>query len=169
MSVTDTSQNETLEVGPENLKMSFSSTSGQLKRMTNYRTRVKDLDVELESTKQKSKQNLQQAILIERERVTQMQWDMEELRRKYLEMESKLKFEQDERIHSELVKVSAIHEELLVQELDVAKEQLNNLQKHQEELEMKSKADIKLLIKEVKHAGLESFRRGLSKVKFLKW
>ncbi|XP_058107981.1 alpha-mannosidase-like isoform X3 [Magnolia sinica] len=40
MSVTDTSQNETLEVGPGNLKMSFSSTSGQLKRMTNYRTGV---------------------------------------------------------------------------------------------------------------------------------
>ncbi|XP_058108096.1 uncharacterized protein LOC131251420 isoform X2 [Magnolia sinica] len=70
MSVTDTSQNETLDAGPGNLKMSFSSTSGQLKRMTNYRTGVKDLDVELESTKQKSKQNLQQAILIERERVT---------------------------------------------------------------------------------------------------
>ncbi|XP_058081600.1 alpha-mannosidase-like isoform X2 [Magnolia sinica] len=66
MSVTDTSQNETLEVGPGNLKMSFSSTFGQLKHMTNYRTGVKDLDVELESTKQKSKQNLQQAILIER-------------------------------------------------------------------------------------------------------
>ncbi|XP_058093872.1 alpha-mannosidase-like isoform X2 [Magnolia sinica] len=40
MSVTDTSQNETLEVGPENLKMSFSSTSGQLKRMKNYRIGV---------------------------------------------------------------------------------------------------------------------------------
>lgn len=55
---------------------------------------VKDLDVELESTKQKNKENLQQAILLERERVTQMQWDMEELRRKCLEMESKLKSEQ---------------------------------------------------------------------------
>ncbi|XP_058110695.1 PX domain-containing protein EREL1-like isoform X3 [Magnolia sinica] len=114
-------------------------------------TKVKDLDVELDSTKQKSKENLQQAILIERERVTQMQWDMEELRRKYLEMESKLKFEQDEKIRLELAKVSAIHEkELLLQELDVAREQLKNLQKHQEELEMKSKADIKVLVKEVK-------------------
>lgn len=55
---------------------------------------MKDLDVELESTKQKNKENLQQAILLERERVTQMQWDMEELRRKCLEMDSKLKCEQ---------------------------------------------------------------------------
>ena len=55
---------------------------------------VKDLEVELETTKQKSKDNLQQAILIERERVTQMQWDMEELRRKSFEMELKLKSQQ---------------------------------------------------------------------------
>lgn len=55
---------------------------------------VKDLEVELEATKQKSKENLQHAILIERERITQMQWDMQELRRKSLELESKLKAEQ---------------------------------------------------------------------------
>lgn len=51
---------------------------------------VKDLEVELETTKQRSKENLQQAILVERERYTQMQWDMEELRRKSFEMELKL-------------------------------------------------------------------------------
>lgn len=55
---------------------------------------VKDLEGELEVTKQKSKENLQQAIVIERERVTRIQWDMDELRRKYLEMESRLKSEQ---------------------------------------------------------------------------
>lgn len=54
---------------------------------------VKDLEAELDATKQKSKENLQQAILIERERFTKMQWDMEELRRKSLEMEMKLKSE----------------------------------------------------------------------------
>ena len=52
---------------------------------------VKDLEVELETNKQKSKENLQQAILMEREKVTQMQWEMEELRHKSLEMELKLK------------------------------------------------------------------------------
>ncbi|XP_010273566.1 PREDICTED: uncharacterized protein LOC104609060 isoform X2 [Nelumbo nucifera] len=114
-------------------------------------TKVKDLEVELESTKQKSKENLQQAILIERERLTQMQWDMEELRRKALEMETKLKSEQDEKDRTELTKVSAIQEkELLLQELDSTREQLENLRKLHEELEMKSKGDVKVLVKEVK-------------------
>lgn len=52
------------------------------------------MEVELETTKQSGKDNLQQAILIERERFTQMQWDMEELRRKCSEMELKVKSEQ---------------------------------------------------------------------------
>lgn len=50
--------------------------------------------MELETTKQKSKENLEQAILIERERVTQMQWDMEELRRRSMELELKLNSQQ---------------------------------------------------------------------------
>lgn len=50
--------------------------------------------MELETTKQKGKENLEQAILIERERVTQMQWDMEELRRRSMELELKLKSQQ---------------------------------------------------------------------------
>ena len=54
-------------------------------------SQVKDLEVELETNKQKSKENLQQAILMEREKVTQMQWEMEELRHKSFEMELKLK------------------------------------------------------------------------------
>lgn len=57
-------------------------------------SQVKDLEEELETTKLRSKENLHQAILMERERVTQMQWDMEELRRKSLEMEFKLKSQQ---------------------------------------------------------------------------
>nr|GMD45800.1 rab11 family-interacting protein 4B-like isoform X2 [Ipomoea batatas] len=57
-------------------------------------TKVKDLEVELEATKEKSKENLEQAILVERERVTQMQWDMEDLRRKSMEMEHKLNSQQ---------------------------------------------------------------------------
>lgn len=52
------------------------------------------MEGELETTKQKSKENLQQALLMERERNTQMQWDMEELRRKSMEMELKLKSKQ---------------------------------------------------------------------------
>ncbi|CBI21059.3 unnamed protein product, partial [Vitis vinifera] len=116
-------------------------------------TKVKDLEVELETTKQKSKENLQQSILIERERVTQMQWDMEELRRKTFEMELKLKSkcEQDDKLYPESTKVSSDQEkDMLLEELDATKKQLENLLKQHEKLEMKSKSDIKVLVKEVK-------------------
>jgi len=50
--------------------------------------------VELETTKENTKDNLQQALSIEKERYTQMQWDMEDFRKRSLEMELKLKAEQ---------------------------------------------------------------------------
>ena len=50
--------------------------------------------MELETTKQNSKESLQQAVLIERERFTQTQWNIEDLRSKCLELELKLKSEQ---------------------------------------------------------------------------
>ncbi|KAK9098687.1 hypothetical protein Syun_025732 [Stephania yunnanensis] len=114
-------------------------------------TKVKDLEVELETTKQKSKENLQQAILSERERSTQMQWDMEELRRKSLEMESKLKAEQDNKFQTESTKTFVLREkELLLQEFGSTQEKLANLQKLHEELLVKSKAETKILVKEIK-------------------
>ncbi|KAL2346702.1 hypothetical protein Fmac_000702 [Flemingia macrophylla] len=114
-------------------------------------TKVKDLEVELETTKQKNKENLQQAILIERERFTQMQWDMEELRRKSLEMEMKLKSESGENSYQNLAKESIVQQnDVLLQNLDATKEQLENLSKQYGELEAKSKADVKVLVKEVK-------------------
>lgn len=48
----------------------------------------------MEVTKQKSKETLQHAILFERERVREMQWDLEELRKKCFQIESKLKSQQ---------------------------------------------------------------------------
>lgn len=111
-------------------------------------TKVKDLEVELETSKQKSKENMQQAILNERDRVTQMQWDMEELRRRSLEMELKLKSAAvHEEVHSEQMEVfTAQEKDILMQELEATKGQL----KKREELEVKSKSDIKVLVKEVK-------------------
>ncbi|TKY48058.1 hypothetical protein E2542_SST25472 [Spatholobus suberectus] len=114
-------------------------------------TKVKDLEVELETTRLNCRENVQQAALAEKERFTQMQWDMEELRRKCLETEMKLKLEEDERLLAESTKASVIQEkQMLQQELDVAREQLKHLQKHHDEFEMKSKTDLKVLIKEVK-------------------
>ncbi|KAA8525485.1 hypothetical protein F0562_007340 [Nyssa sinensis] len=75
---------------------------------------------------------------------------MEELRRKSLEMELKLKSQQDEKSDTKSTKASFIHEKDVLQELDATRQQLENLMKRHEELEVKSKADIKVLVKEVK-------------------
>ncbi|XP_076938626.1 PX domain-containing protein EREL1-like [Bidens hawaiensis] len=114
-------------------------------------TKVKDLEEELETTKLRSKENLHQAILMERESVTQMQWDMEELRRKSIEMEFKLKSQQDNTREAEPPKTSVIEEkDKLLQELDDTKNKFDQLLKKHQELEVNSKADIKVLVKEVK-------------------
>ncbi|KAG8481975.1 hypothetical protein CXB51_026907 [Gossypium anomalum] len=130
-------------------------------------TKVKDLEVELETTRENCDENMQQAVLLERERFTQMQWDMELLRNQCLEMELKLKKEQDEKAHVESAKLLLMKEsKTLLQELDVAREQLADLQKHHEELEVKSKADVKLLVKEVKslRSSQSELKQELSRV-----
>ncbi|KAL2493482.1 Phox (PX) domain-containing protein [Abeliophyllum distichum] len=122
--------------------------------------KVEDLEIELGTTKQSGKETLEQAILIERERFTQMQWEIDEFRRKCLEIELKLKAEQDEKAHLESTKASIIQEnEALREELDTSKEQLESLLKHHEESDLKSKADVKLLVREVK--SLRSYQSEL--------
>ncbi|KAL3835527.1 hypothetical protein ACJIZ3_010263 [Penstemon smallii] len=114
-------------------------------------TKVNDLETELESTKKNGKENIEQAVIIERERYTQIKWDMEELSRKCIELELGLKSEQEKRAHAETTKTSILEEnEALRKELDSAKEQLKNIQKCHEESDLKSKSDVKLLVKEVK-------------------
>ncbi|KAF8047005.1 hypothetical protein N665_3267s0006 [Sinapis alba] len=116
--------------------------------------KVNDLEGELETSKQRSKENLEQAILTERERCTQMQWDMEELRQKSYEMEMKLKSREDGRSsHEESTEqptVSESERHVLSKELDAKRQQLEELSWRYDELEAKSKADIKVLVKEVK-------------------
>lgn len=114
-------------------------------------TKVKDLEIELETTKQNKEEMVQQAVIIERERVTQIQWDMEELRKKCVELELNLKGEQEERVFLDSAKMSLVQEnESLQRELDVATDRFEELQKQFEESESKSKLDIKVLAKEIK-------------------
>ncbi|XP_042002214.1 PX domain-containing protein EREL1-like isoform X3 [Salvia splendens] len=114
-------------------------------------TKVKDLEAELETTKQKSKENLEQAILIERERVTQMQWDMEELRRRSMELELQLNQQQYQSTDAQpSVSPGNQQTDTLRQELDSSQQQFEDLLKRHQELEVKSKADIKVLVKEVR-------------------
>ncbi|CAI0422441.1 unnamed protein product [Linum tenue] len=113
--------------------------------------RVKDLEADLETTKDSCKENMQQAALKERERFTQMQWDIEELQNRYFEKEMNLEFEQAQREHEESLKNSLIKEnETLLKQFGTAKEELENMCKQLEEVELKSKSEVKLLVKEVK-------------------
>ncbi|XP_015069746.1 PX domain-containing protein EREX isoform X2 [Solanum pennellii] len=134
-------------------------------------TKVKDLEIELDSLKQSGKENLQQAVLTEKEKFTQMQWDMEELRRKCVEMELKLAAEQADKIRMESAQRIIVQEnERLYQELDAAQQQNNSLQKLHLELESKSNTDVKLLVKEVKslrssHTELKQELSNLAKEK----
>ena len=58
---------------------------------------------------------------------------------------------QSEKTRAESEKSSASSEkDLLLQELESKQEQIEKLQRHLEDVEMKSKADIRVLIKEVK-------------------
>jgi len=117
----------------------------------------------LEATKQKGRETLQQAILAERERITQMQWDMDELRRKYSEMESNLKIEQTEKPHAESEITSASGEnETLIEELEIKRKEVESLKQRLGEVEAKSKADIKVLVKEVK--SLRNSQKEMKKV-----
>ncbi|KAL2936338.1 PX domain-containing protein EREX [Bienertia sinuspersici] len=157
-------------------------------------TKLTDLEVDLKTTKETTKDNLQQAFSVEKEKYTQMQWDMEELRKKCLEMEVKLKAEQvgnrtnlcnleivfqfitdilvrmifqDKNMHLVSENSAVIEEnEMLRQELDVSRNQLENLQKHHEESETKSKTDLKVLVKEVKslRSSQSDFKQELSKL-----
>ncbi|CAN1169286.1 PX domain-containing protein EREL1 [Linum perenne] len=128
------------------------SRLNQERATKDYLTRkVKDLEVELETSKQKNKENLQQAILIERERLTQMQWDMEELRRKVLESELKLKSKEDEKSNINSDDGPSNQEKIMAQqELDITKKKLEDLTRKYEALEAKSKAELKFLAKEFK-------------------
>ena len=136
---------------------------------------MKDLEVELETTRESCKQGMEQTVLKEKERFTQIQWDMEELRKQCMEMESllnsmkvcaSLKFIsfafndrffylclalQDEKEHIETTNESLVQEnEMLLQQMDELRDKFENLRKEHEELEVKSKAELKVLVKEVK-------------------
>lgn len=114
-------------------------------------TKVKDLEVELETTRESCKQGMEQTVLKEKERFTQIQWDMEELRKQCMEMESLLNSIKDEKACIETTNESLIQEnEMLLQQMDDLRDKFENLRKDHEDLEVKSKAELKVLVKEVK-------------------
>ncbi|KFK38944.1 hypothetical protein AALP_AA3G180300 [Arabis alpina] len=114
-------------------------------------TKVKDLEAELETTRESCKQGMEQTVLNEKERFTQIQWDMEELRKQCMEMESLLNSIKDEKTEIETTNQSLVQEnQMVLQQIDDLSDKFENLRKEHEELEVKSKAELKVLVKEVK-------------------
>ncbi|XP_010503583.1 PREDICTED: protein CROWDED NUCLEI 4-like [Camelina sativa] len=114
-------------------------------------TKVKDLEVELETTRESCKQGMEKTVLDETERFTQIQWDMEELRKQCMDMESLLNSIKDEKANIETANQSLVQEnQMLLQQIIDLREEFENFHKEHEELEVKSKAELKVLIKEVK-------------------
>lgn len=146
-------QNQFLTATEQQLVTSVTDIEDLVARLSQERAvrdylnmKINDLETELESTKKSAKENLEQAITMEEERITQMQWEMEELRRKCIEMELRLKPEPEEDENGNDI----IRDDGTLEEFESVREQLRNLQKHHEETELKSKSEIKLLVKEVK-------------------
>lgn len=80
-----------------------------------------------------------------------MEQDLEELTRQCMELELRLTIEQDARAYAESMKATTMQQnEMLLKELDDAKNQIEILRKQQDVMELKSKSDIKILVKEVK-------------------
>ncbi|KAG7631413.1 Phox homologous domain [Arabidopsis suecica] len=114
-------------------------------------TKVRDLEVELETTRESCKQGMEKTVLDEKERFTQIQWDMEELRKQCMEMESFLNSIKDEKTHIETANESLVQEnQMLLQQINDIRENFENFHKEHEELEVKAKAELKVLVKEVK-------------------
>ncbi|XP_023642716.1 PX domain-containing protein EREX [Capsella rubella] len=114
-------------------------------------TKVKDLEVELETTRESCKQGMEKTVLDEKERFTQIQWDMEELRKQCMDMESFLNSIKDEKAHIETANQSLVQEnQMLLQQINDLSLKIENFHKDHEELEVKSKAELKVLVKEVK-------------------
>ncbi|EPS74105.1 hypothetical protein M569_00650, partial [Genlisea aurea] len=111
---------------------------------------VKDLEVELETTREKSRENLEQALFVERERMTQIQWEMEEIRHKSIEMELKLNSQKSQVGDDDDDRHKEEDDDGLREKLDSVTEKYENLSKLHRDQEARLKADIRVLVKEVK-------------------
>ncbi|XP_051147694.1 PX domain-containing protein EREL2-like isoform X2 [Andrographis paniculata] len=121
----------------------------QERAVTQYLTiKINDLETELESTKKSVEENLERAMSAEEERITQMQCDMEELRKRCIEMELRLKSKQDEYDHDGTTTTAS-------EEIESVREELRNLRKSHEEAQLKSKSEVESLRSELEKVAKE--------------
>ncbi|KAJ7549375.1 hypothetical protein O6H91_07G051200 [Diphasiastrum complanatum] len=114
-------------------------------------TKAQDLESELDSIRHKSRMVLQQAISAERDRVTDLQWEVEECRVALMNAEEALQSEQDGRVTVEgKLRMTESICESMRQQIAELHEKAECVQKDRDSSEAQARADMKVLAKEIK-------------------
>eukprot|EP00249_Psilotum_nudum_P020750 c27831_g1_i2 orf=759-2978(-) len=114
-------------------------------------TKVRDLEGELDNTRWKSREVLQQAVSMEHENLTNLQWELEECRVALTTVDEQARVEKEARIQAEgRLQITDFEKKKVEDELAEMRERFQCLQKDMEKMEAKAKADIRVLAKEIK-------------------
>ncbi|XP_024535765.1 PX domain-containing protein EREX [Selaginella moellendorffii] len=113
--------------------------------------KVRDLEAELDNTRRKSQDVLQQAVSVERERVTELQWELEDCRTALMNAEESLQTERNDR-GMENESLQSIRAELdnSKQQVVQLQEKLESLAKERDAIEAQARAEKRILAKEIK-------------------
>lgn len=107
-------------------------------------TKVRDLEVELQKMRQKSMESLQEAVSMEREGYTKLQWELEESR------VALIRAEEQARLSQERLCVTETENERVKHELSEMKENFDILQVERDSIKAQAKSEMKLLVKEIR-------------------
>ncbi|KAH7441052.1 hypothetical protein KP509_03G023200 [Ceratopteris richardii] len=112
--------------------------------------KVRDLEGELDSSRRKSKDMLQQALSMEQDTINNLQWELEEVRSSLSTADARA-CQQEARIYAEdkLKSVEAERDQANMEIVEL-RNKLQKMQKEKESTELKMKNDLKLLTREIK-------------------
>ncbi|KAL3691953.1 hypothetical protein R1sor_005604 [Riccia sorocarpa] len=114
-------------------------------------TKVRDLEADLDNTRRKSREVLQQAVSLERDRVTSLQWELEESRQNIMNLEESSQSEKEAReLLEKRLSMAEIARESAEKEAAELREKMLQVQKEKDMIEAQSRADKKVLVKEIK-------------------
>ncbi|EFJ21378.1 hypothetical protein SELMODRAFT_10704, partial [Selaginella moellendorffii] len=113
--------------------------------------KVRDLEAELDNTRRKSQDVLQQAVSVERERVTELQWELEDCRTALMNVEESLQTERNDRgMESESLQSIRVELDNSKQQVVQLQEKLESLAKERDAIEAQARAEKRILAKEIK-------------------
>ncbi|KAL2622104.1 hypothetical protein R1flu_002309 [Riccia fluitans] len=114
-------------------------------------TKVRDLEADLDTTRRKSREVLQQAVSLERDRVTSLQWELEESRQNIMNLEESSFSEKEAReLLEKRLGLAESARESAEKEAAELREKMIQLQQERDTIEAQSRADKKVLVKEIK-------------------